>query len=220
MVVSKRRVFLSLAAVLVICLPRVSQAQASADSSARPQSSVTSTSAPLHPGDRITLRIWREPDLSGDFDVDETGVAVFPKIGEIRVTGMSAEQLKQRLLSTYSKYLRSPAIEVRLLRRINILGAVRTPGLYQVDPTMNLSDAAALAGGASSDGSPDKVDLIRDGKKLPVTLSRSTRLLETPLQSGDQLYFRQRSWLSRNTGVVAGLLTATAGIIVTLATRH
>lgn len=216
-----RRALQWLTAAGILCLPRVMQAQGvAADTNARPESSITSTGAPLHPGDLIRLRIWREPDLSGDYSVDEAGVAVFPKIGDLRVTGMTPEQLKNTLISTYGKYLRDPAVEVRLLRRINILGAVRTPGLYQVDPTMNLSDAAALAGGASPDGSPDKVDLIRDGKKLPVTLSRSTRLLETPMQSGDQLYFRQRSWLSRNTGVVAGLLTATAGIIVTLATRH
>jgi len=166
------------------------------------------------------LRIWREPDLSGDYDVDESGQAVFPKVGPLKVTGMSPEGLKDTLVKAYQVFLRNPAVEVRLLRRVNILGAVRTPGLYQVDPTMSLADAAALAGGAASDGSPDKVDLIRDGAKLPVVLSRKTRLADTPLQSGDQLYFRQRSWMSRNTGVLAGLLTATAGIIVTLATRH
>jgi len=217
-----RRLLLpSVFALAQLAAPGGMRAQSSSDTTARPPESVIQSSgAPLHPGDRIRLRIWREPDLSGDYDVDETGLVVLPKVGALRVTGMSPEELKQTLVKSYGVFLRNPAVEVRLLRRVNILGAVRTPGLYQVDPTMSLADAAALAGGASSDGSPDKVDLLRDGAKVPVTLSRKTRLADTPLQSGDQLYFRQRSWVSRNTGVIAGLLTATAGIIVTLATRH
>jgi protein involved in polysaccharide export with SLBB domain len=200
--------------------PLAAVAQAPSDSASSSESARGDMQAPLHPGDRIRLKIWREPDLSGDYDVDESGQAVFPKVGPLQVTGMSSTTLKRTLVDAYARYLRNPAIEVRLLRRVNILGAVRTPGLYQVDPTMTLADAAALAGGASSDGSPDKVDLVRQGEKLPIKLSRRTRLAETPLQSGDQLYFRQRSWMSRNTGVIAGILTATAGIIVTVATRN
>lgn len=190
-----------------------------AQSSQVPDSMSEHLQAPLHPGDRIRLKIWREPDLSGDFDVDETGQAVFPKVGPMEVTGMSPGTLKRTLVGAYERWLRDPAIEVQLLRRVNIIGAVRSPGLYQIDPTMTLADAAALAGGAAADGSPDQVDLMRRGEKLPVKLSRRTQLSDTPLRSGDQLYFRQRSWLSRNTGVVAGILTATAGIIVTIATR-
>ena len=30
---------------------------------------------PLRPGDVVRLRIWREPDMSGDFAVDEIGRA-------------------------------------------------------------------------------------------------------------------------------------------------
>jgi hypothetical protein len=213
-----RRLFQAVFALIPLAAPWGVRAQSSPDTTARPaESTVQSSGAPLHPGDRIRLRIWREPDLSGDYDVDESGQAVFPKVGPLKVTGMSPEELKQTLVKSYAVFLRNPSVEVRLLRRVNILGAVRTPGLYQVDPTMSLADAAALAGGASSDGNPNKVDLIRDGVKLPVTLSRKTRLADTPLQSGDQLYFHQRSWFSRNTGVVAGLLTATAGFIITLA---
>jgi protein involved in polysaccharide export with SLBB domain len=215
-----RRLFRLLFAGLQLATPWALGAQNSPDSTARPpESTVQSSGAPLHPGDRIRLKIWREPDLSGEYDVDESGQAVFPKVGALKVTGMSPAGLKDTLVRSYQVFLRNPAVEVRLLRRVNILGAVRTPGLYQVDPTMSLADAAALAGGAASDGSPDRVDLIRDGAKLPVRLARKTRLADTPLQSGDQLYFRQRSWVSRNTGILAGLLTATAGIIVTLATR-
>src|SRR5215216_4277290 len=38
-------------------------------------------SSSLGPGDFIQLKIWREPDLSDTVQVDNEGVAVFPKLG-------------------------------------------------------------------------------------------------------------------------------------------
>jgi protein involved in polysaccharide export with SLBB domain len=174
---------------------------------------------PLKPGDVVRLKIWREPDLSGDFVVDEREHVVFAKIGSVAVAGITTDSLKRMLVRNYSAYLRDPAIDVVLLRRVNILGAVRNPGLYQIDMTMTIADAMSMAGGASEDGRPDRAELRRGGERLTVDLSAHTRLAETPLQSGDQLYFPQRSWISRNPAIVAGTLTALTGIVVTILTR-
>jgi polysaccharide export outer membrane protein len=183
-------------------------------------SNVTATpNGVLLPGDLVRLRIWREPDLSGDFQVDEQGVVVLPKIGALTIRDMPAASLKAHLIEKYSTYLRDPAIDVTVLRRVNVLGAVKNPGLYPVDATMTVADVLALAGGVAPDGSPDKGELIRAGTRLDVKLTRRTKIGDTPLQSGDQLYVPQRSWISRNPGVVAGTLTAVAGIVVTLMVR-
>lgn len=173
----------------------------------------------LLPGDLVRLRIWREPDLSGDFQVDEQGTVVLPKIGALSIREMPAASLKALLVEKYSTYLRDPAIDVTVLRRVNVLGAVRNPGLYPVDATMTVADVFALAGGVAPEGNPDKGELIRAGTRLDVKLSRRTKISDTPLQSGDQLYVPQRSWISRNPGVVAGTLTAVAGIVVSLLVR-
>src|SRR5579859_2458293 len=58
----------------------------------------------LMPGDVIRLRIWREPDLSGEFPVDESGTAVFPKLGPTKVGSITADSLRSLLVSTYSQY--------------------------------------------------------------------------------------------------------------------
>jgi protein involved in polysaccharide export with SLBB domain len=100
-----------------------------------------------------------------------------------------------------------------------VLGAVKNPGLYPVDPTMTVADVLALAGGVAPEGNPEKGSLIRGGERLDVRLSQRTKIADTPVQSGDQLYVPQRSWISRNPGVVAGTLTAVAGIVVTLMVR-
>jgi polysaccharide export outer membrane protein len=170
----------------------------------------------LQAGDVVRLRIWREPDLSGDFAVDERGVAVFPKIGPMTVQSQSPDSLEARLVRELSLYLRNPSVEVVLLRRVQVLGAVRNPGLFTVDPTMSVSDALAMAGGVTEDGKADRVRLVRRGQEMTISLTQDTRIADTPIQSGDQLYVPQRGWISRNPAAFAGVLTAAAGIIVTL----
>jgi len=180
----------------------------------------TEDNALLRPGDIIKLNVWREPDWSGEFAVDEMGVAVLPRLGPVKVTDMTAPQLKRLVLDSLGRFLRNPSIEVIPLRRIQVLGSVRTPGLYPVSPTVTIGDVVAMAGGATSEGKLDQVILKRDGKDLLVKLSKATRLADTPVRTGDQLYVPQRGWISRNAGLfVAAGLSATTTLIVALLVR-
>ncbi len=175
---------------------------------------------PLLPGDAIGLKIWREPDLSGEFSVDEQSVVVLPKVGPLNVRGMSSDSLKTYLVSTYSSFLRNPSIEVRLLHRVRVLGAVLKPGLYPVDETMHFTDVLALAGGVSTDGNPNKIHLVRDGQTLDTPLSKGLLVSDSPLRSGDQVIVDQKSWAARNPGILIGLGSTFVAIITTFAVRR
>ncbi|MGI8507830.1 MAG: polysaccharide biosynthesis/export family protein [Gemmatimonadaceae bacterium] len=181
---------------------------------------ITASATP-QPGDLIRMRIWREPDLSGDFRVDEQGKVILPKIGPLDVHNMSPDSLRRALNAAYAPDLRNPAIEITLLRRVQVLGAVNKPGLYDADATMTVSDAVALAGGATPEGVVGEVELRRQGAGSASTLSGQDRISATPIRSGDQLYVPQRSWLSRNAGTVTGALISAVGIVAaTIITRH
>ena len=52
---------------------------------------------------------------------------------------------RRNTLAEYSRYLRSPAIEVTFLRRILVGGAVQKPDVYYIDPTMTVRDVIDLA---------------------------------------------------------------------------
>lgn len=173
----------------------------------------------LQPGDVVRLQIWREPDLSGEFPVDNNGIVTFPKLGPLNVTAETAETLRSKLVAAYQEYLRNPSIEVTMLRRINVLGAVKTPGLYPVDPTMTIADAVALAGGATPDGDRRKIELLRNGQRLDVQLSDVSRIADLPLRSGDQIFVPERSWISRNPGVLAASLSAAVSLIIAVFLR-
>lgn len=219
------------AGIIIACAPGAADIAWAADAEARvpPSTAVVQelvvggdtlrVPGGLVPGDLIRLRIWREPDLSGEFPVDADGVVVFPKIGAQRVTGESQDALRARLVALYGEYLRNPSIEVIFLRRINVLGAVRSPGLISVDPTMVVADAIALAGGTMPEGRNDQIKLIRGGEVLTADISQRTRIADLPLQSGDQLYVPEKGWFSRHnigaTVVSAGL--SLVSVLVTIA---
>ncbi len=172
----------------------------------------------LRPGDVVDLQIWREKDLTGRFDVDEHGAAVLPKIGRVQVAGVDPDSLKAQIVREYERYLRNPSITVTFLRRVTIMGSVEKPGVYPVDPTMTIADALALAGGAAPDGQRDRVQLFRAGQAVDTRLTQGTRIADSPLRSGDQLYVPERSWLSRNTTLVATAISSLATLVIAIRT--
>lgn len=179
------------------------------------------TSLVLAPGDVVRLKIWREPELSGDYQVNESGTAVFPRIGVVAVQEITTDSLQRYLVTTYEAYLRNPAVEVTVLRRVNVLGAVRNPGLYEVDATKTVADVIAEAGGATGEGNLKRVELLRGGRRVSVLLTQEVRLADAPLRSGDQLFVPERSWFNRHSGTLAaGFLTAGAIITAALIPRN
>jgi polysaccharide export outer membrane protein len=78
-------------------------------------------------GDRVRVRVWREPQLSDEFMVDENGSIVFPRLGRTTVAGRSIASLQDTLTARYAEYLRNPEVTVTVLRRVGVLGEVRAP---------------------------------------------------------------------------------------------
>ena len=168
------------------------------------------------PGDALQIRIWREPDLSGEFVVDEEGVVTLPMLGRIRAIQMSIADLRASLIEQYADDLRNPSITITPVRRVYVLGEVNRPGMYGLDPTASLASAVALAGGASREGDLRKLTLIRDDQTLLSGVDPMADLLSTGTRSGDQIFVGRRGWLERNQQFVATTVLGVAGIVVAL----
>jgi polysaccharide export outer membrane protein len=168
----------------------------------------------LRPGDAVRVDIWREPDLTGEFMVAPNGRVVFPLLGEKDLTGLSAEDIRAQLTAEYRVYLRNPSVEVTVLRRIAILGGVRSPGLYKVDPTVTLTEALAMAGGVSPTGNKDDIRLVRGDGVLVQSMDANQVLGATAIESGDQILVGQQSWARRNAMFITAGLGAATSIVV------
>lgn len=178
----------------------------------------------LHPGDVLRVTIWREADLSGDFQVDESGSVTLPLLGVRRVADVPMSQLREGLMREYLQQLRNPSITIVPLRRINILGEVTRPGLYPVDPTVSLLGALALAGGTNPEGDLNRITLTRAGTNVRQRLGVTESLDQLDVRSGDQIVVQRRSWSSRNSATVVAsvvsLLTALTTTIILVTTRN
>jgi hypothetical protein len=49
-----------------------------------------------------------------------------------------------------------------------------------------------------------------------VALAADTRLAATTIRSGDQLFVPERSWLTRNTGIVTTIIAGTISLVIAL----
>lgn len=179
---------------------------------------VAATTAGLRPGDAIALQIWREPDLSGTYTIDDRGFVTFPLLGDRRVEGRDAEALRDDLLRDFRAYLQNPSIELRVLRRVTVLGAVNAPGVYSIDPTVTLRELLGLAGGVAPLGNAADVRLLRGGAVLR-RLDSDTSITNVDIRSGDEIIVGEKSWLSRSSGALLGSLIAAAAVITTALIR-
>lgn len=143
-------------------------------------------------GDRLTIRVAGEPDLTADYVVDAAGSISMPYVQTVTVAGMTSQQIEQMIANRLRQgYLRDPKVsaQVTTLRPFYILGEVNTAGSFPYQPGITVQNAVAIAGGYGSRADQDKVLLTRktaDGTrtyKVPVT---------TQIYPGDIIYVRER----------------------------
>lgn len=171
-------------------------------------------------GDLISVWVWREASLTGEFPVDGRGRAVLPMIGEVIVTGKSADALVDEIQALFRTFLTNPSIRVSVVRRVAVQGQVGKPGLYPVDATVTIGNVIAMAGGVSANGDSRKILLRRDGRVIATSLGAETVLEHSAVQSGDEIFVGERPWLSRHGGLLLGTgLSIVAGVAVALVLR-
>jgi polysaccharide export outer membrane protein len=124
----------------------------------------------IQPSDVIRLMVFQEPDLTQEFRVPQNGRFHFPLIGSVDLTGKTVEKAEALLRQLYDRdYLVNPQINLLVIefsqRRVNVLGAVNSPGtvVFPPEENMTLIDAISRAGGFSRLGNRRSVTLTRKG---------------------------------------------------------
>lgn len=125
--------------------------------------------------------------------VNSRGEIDFPVLGNIKVEGLTVEELEAYLKTELKRYLKTePIITIRLMNyRISVLGEVSRPGQYSISKNqVNVFEALALAGDMSIYGKRDQVRLVR---KLPEGEVKIVRLdLTRPeITSSPYFYLKQ-----------------------------
>jgi protein involved in polysaccharide export with SLBB domain len=171
---------------------------------------------PVLPGDHVELRISQEDDLSGSFPVDQHFIVTLPLIGDINVREETERSLRAKVREGLQEQLRNPSIQLRVLKRVRVLGAVIAPGIFYVDLTMSVADVVALAGGRTPAAREGAVALRRDGQVLMTDVFIDTLFSDIAVRTGDEILILERSWLDRNLGPVVTGISATVSVLIAL----
>ena len=120
----------------------------------------------IAPLDTLSVKIFKMPDLSGDYEVDLSGQIALPLVGSVRAVDLTTTELDDRLTAKLSeKYLQNPDISVGVKsstrRNITVDGAVSKVGSFSVNGPMTLLQAVAQAGGPTPDSNPRRVAIFR-----------------------------------------------------------
>jgi len=132
--------------------------------------------------DVLSITVFDEPDLSiEEARVASNGIVAMPLIGEVRVAGLTTEQIAARVEEMLADgYLKKPRVSVSIFeyRQFYVHGAVEKPGGYSFQDGLTVQRAIVLAGGFTERASESKITLAREGspeQAFPVTLNHLVR---------------------------------------------
>ena len=172
---------------------------------------------PLPNDYKISLRDQFLVILSGSKDsifelnVKLDGTILFPEIGEVYVAGLSFQEVKDKLSQLIEKSYIGVKIDISLqnlsAKKITIVGAVKTPGTYLVNPFSTITGALAYSGGISEIGTLRDIKLIRNNKEvfsfdLYDLLIMGDRSKDITIEAGDTLLINAASEFVQITGAV------------------
>ncbi len=131
----------------------------------------------LGTGDMIRIQVYDEEDLYLESRVSDRGTISYPFLGELKVTGKTANQLAETIASRLKgDYLIHPKVSVDIMeyREFYVNGEVEDPGGYPFQPGVTVRKAISIAGGFKERASKEKINVIHDddpnGEPKPVRL--------------------------------------------------
>ena len=146
--------------------------------------------------DQFTVILTGSKDAIFNLNVKLDGTILFPELGSISVAGLTFQEVKDKLTKLIDKSYIGVTIDISLqnlsAKKITIVGAVKTPGTYLVNPFTTITGALAYSGGISEIGSLRDIKLIRNNTEifsfdLYDLLIKGDRSNDITIQAGDTL---------------------------------
>ena len=148
--------------------------------------------AKLQPGDKITVYVYGEDKLSGEYQLNQSGQISLPLAGTIEAKGLTQSELEQALAKKFrSEYLKQPKVTVTIasLQPYYVMGEVEKPGEFAYKSGLNVLTALAIAGGPTYRASRSTVQIQRRGensmREYPISAS-------VPILPGDVVKVPER----------------------------
>jgi polysaccharide biosynthesis/export protein len=146
----------------------------------------------LEAGDKLSIKVFGETELSGKYEVAANGNVPFPLIGNVEARGLTLDQFRRRLAAQLANgYLKRPriTIDIASYRPIYVHGEVRSGGEHAFKAGLKVQDVIAMAGGYTYRADESFVVLNRVGRPGAVRVVLPSNLNVLP---GDNIRVPER----------------------------
>jgi len=190
--------------------------------------------------DKLNISIWNNDDISvgsiyGIYNsdagygkwllVDANGEISIPKLGNMKVIGLTLIQLKALLAQKLSETIKQPVIDVKVLNKeVTVLGEVKTPGKIHLEKeNYTLTDIIGMVGDFDLYGNKSKVQVIRIVNDTPrsievdLTTMKGYQKNNIQILPGDVVYVtprKSKEWDKRAGSIIIPAASAITAMLL------
>ena len=154
------------------------------------------------------------------YEVNEQGNITLPIIGDLKVLGLTVDEVKEQIRVKAEEYSKGVVVLCRMVTfKIKVTGEVNRPGIYTFyQPNVNIFDALITAGDLTYDGNRSKIRVVRKnaGEDVIYTLDiRKASVMRDPhyyLRPGDIVYVEPNKNTKTLTNINRTLTTITSSL--------
>src|SRR2546423_7576810 len=120
----------------------------------------------IAPMDKLSIKVFKMEDLTGEYDVDLAGNISLPLIGQVQAANLTTAQLDDQLTQKLGeKYLEHPDVSVAIKSStahvVTVDGAVKEAGSFPLGGPTSLIRAIAMAKGTTEDANARRAAVFR-----------------------------------------------------------
>ena len=128
----------------------------------------------IGPGDSLTIFVWRNPEISGQFIVRPDGKVTTSLVEDVDVAGKTPSMLARELEEQLSTFINNPRVTVSvnnfagpLSEQVRVIGEATNPRAISYTENMTLLDLMIAVGGLTefADGNDAKLVRVVDGRQ-------------------------------------------------------
>jgi polysaccharide biosynthesis/export protein len=159
----------------------------------------------LGPGDLIEIGVFGVENFRHTLRISASGVIKLPLLDPITAAGLTPAELEQRLTAVLDgDVIKNPQVSVFVKeyrsQSVYVLGAVRTPGQYQITVQLKIVDVISMAGGLQSNAVDEAVIQRRSAEggdqiikvNLRDLLEKGDLALNVVVRGGDVVHIQER----------------------------
>ncbi len=119
----------------------------------------------IGPEDILDISVWKNPELSRIVPVRPDGKVSLPLVNDIQAAGLTPATLRDQVTAKLSEFIPSPEVSVMVRevhsRKVAVVGAVKTPGRFELKSPMTVLEVIALAQGFTDFAARERIVVLR-----------------------------------------------------------